>query len=136
MFVISITFVASLFIFQVPEKETILFYAFIIGNVLYYLLGILLAWICKDNRAFCKYLCPVTIFLKPMSYFSFLRVKCDHDTCIHCKKCIEHCPMNVDMIDDSRKRCNGTECILCAKCINECPMKALKLTFFEREKKS
>jgi NAD-dependent dihydropyrimidine dehydrogenase PreA subunit len=43
--------------------------------------------------------------------------------------------MNVDMIDDSRKRCNGTECILCAKCINECPMKALKLTFFEREKK-
>ena len=32
MFVISITFVASLFIFQVPEKETILFYAFIIGN--------------------------------------------------------------------------------------------------------
>ena len=135
MFFLSITFVASLFIFQVPEKETILFYAFIIGNVVYYLVGILLAWICKDNRAFCKYLCPVTIFLKPMSYFSFLRVKCDHDTCIHCKKCIEHCPMNVDMIDDSRKRCNGTECILCAKCINACPMKALKLTFFEREKK-
>lgn len=27
----------------------------------------------KDNRAFCKYICPVTVFLKLMSYFSLLR---------------------------------------------------------------
>ena len=26
----------------------------------------------KDNRAFCKYICPITVFLKPMSYFSVL----------------------------------------------------------------
>ena len=125
-FLISLTFVASLFVFKVGNLETIMFYSFIIGNLIYYGLGILLAFIFKDNRAFCKYICPITIFLKPMSYYSYLRVRCDHSKCINCHKCIKNCPMNVDMLDDSRKRKNGTECILCAKCINECPKNALK----------
>ena len=83
--------------------------------------------IVKDNRAFCKYICPITIFLKPASYFSLLRVKSDHEKCIKCNKCTKNCPMNVDMLNDSRKRKNGTECILCFKCIKECPKKALKI---------
>ena len=67
------------------------------------------------------------IQLKPASYFSYLRVKCDHTKCIDCKKCVNNCPMNVDMLDDSRKRKNGTECILCCNCINNCPKNALDL---------
>ena len=126
-FLMSFSFVASLFIFKVGNLETIMFYSFIIGNLIYYGLGIMLAFVSKDNRAFCKYICPITIFLKPMSYFSYLRVRCDHNKCINCKKCVRNCPMNVDMLDDSRKRKNATECILCAKCINECPKKALRL---------
>lgn len=127
MFLLSLSFVSSLFIFKVKNLENIMFWSFIIGNIIYYTLGILLALIFKDNRAFCKYICPVTIFLKPASYFSYLRVKCDHDKCIGCKKCIKNCPMNVDMLDNSRKRKNGTECILCFKCIKDCPKKALKI---------
>ena len=125
-FLMSLTFVCSLFIFKIGNKEEIMFYSFIIGNLIYYGLGILLAFILKDNRAFCKYICPITVFLKPMSYFSYLRVRCDHSKCINCNKCVRNCPMNVDMLDDSRKRKNGTECILCAKCINECPKHALR----------
>ena len=127
VFLISLTFVGALFIFKVGNLETIMFYSFIIGNLIYYGLGILLAFILKDNRAFCKYICPITVFLKPMSYYSKLRVKCDHSKCINCQKCVKNCPMNVDMLDDSRKRKNGTECILCVKCINECPKNALDL---------
>jgi len=127
IFIISLTFVASLFIFKVGNLETIMFYSFIVGNIIYYGLGIILAFILKDNRAFCKYICPITVFLKPASYYSYLRVKCDHSKCINCKKCVRNCPMNVDMLDDSRKRKNGTECILCGKCMNECPKNALKL---------
>lgn len=127
MFIISLLFVASLFIFKVQNIEKIIFYAFIIGNIIYYLIGISLAILLKDNRAFCKYICPVTIFLKPASYFSYLRVKCDHTKCIKCGKCLNSCPMNVDMLDDSRKRINGTECILCLNCIENCPKKALDL---------
>ena len=104
-----------------------MFWAFIIGNIIYYAIGIILAIILKDNRAFCKYICPITVFLKPMSYFSVLRVKCDKEKCVSCKKCVNECPMNVDMLDNSRKRKNGTECILCLKCIDECPKKALHL---------
>ena len=67
------------------------------------------------------------MFLKPASYFSVMRIKCDKDKFITCGKCKRNCPMNVDMLDNSRKRKNGTECILCLKCANECPKKALRL---------
>lgn len=46
-----------------------MFWLFLAGNVLYYIAGIALAFAFKDNRAFCKYLCPITVLLKPMSYF-------------------------------------------------------------------
>jgi polyferredoxin len=127
VFLLSLSFVGALFIFKVDNLENIMFWSFIIGNVIYYALGIFLAFLFKDNRAFCKYICPVTVFLKPASYYSVLRIKCDHTKCINCKKCINNCPMNVDMLDDSRKRKNGTECILCCNCIKGCPKNALNL---------
>jgi polyferredoxin len=103
----------------------IMFWSFIVGNILYYGIGVILAFVLKDNRAFCKYICPITVFLKPASYFALLRIKNDADKCVSCNRCKRVCPMNVDMINNSRKRINGTECILCLKCIEECPKKAL-----------
>ena len=50
--------------------------------------------ICKDNRAFRKYICPVTVFLKPISYFSLIRIQCDKDKCILCMECVKNCPKN------------------------------------------
>ena len=94
-------------------------------NALYYLVGIVFAFLFQDNRAFCKYLCPITVFLKPMSYFSLLRVHCDEDKCVHCRKCLQVCPMNVEVNKETRKRKNGTECILCYECTKVCPSKAL-----------
>lgn len=124
-FSLSLIFIASLFLAHVGNMERIMFWSFIIGNLLYYAAGIILAFSFKDNRAFCKYVCPVTVFLKPMSYFSMLRIKCDKSKCISCGKCKRVCPMDVDITDDSRKRVNGTECILCLECVKSCPTKAL-----------
>lgn len=124
-FVISLVFVLALFLAHVGDIEKIMFRAFVIGNALYYAVGIALAYAFKDNRAFCKYICPVTVFLKPASYFAILRVKCDKEKCISCGKCKQVCPMDVDVTDDSRKRQNGTECILCMECVKNCPEKAL-----------
>jgi polyferredoxin len=124
-FLLSFVFVSTLFAFKIKNMENILFWAFLMGNALYYIIGIILAFKLKDNRAFCKYICPITVFLKPMSYFSLIRIKCDKSKCISCGKCKNVCPMNVDMTDNSRKRKNGTECILCMECTKICPKSAL-----------
>ena len=125
MFVLSLALVSGLFLMKVAHLEQIMFWLFLAGNALYYLAGIALAFVFKDNRAFCKYLCPITVFLKPMSYFSLLRVHCDEEKCVHCGKCLRICPMNVEVNKESRKRKNGTECILCYECTKACPTKAL-----------
>ncbi len=124
-FALSLAFVAALFMFRVGDMEKIMYAAFLIGNVVYYAVGIALAFALKDNRAFCKYVCPVTVFLKPMSYFSLTRITCDSGKCVSCGKCAQVCPMDVDVTDNSRSRKNGTECILCMECVKHCPKKAL-----------
>lgn len=126
-FILSLIFVAGLFLLNIANKEKIMFWSFLTGNALYYGIGIALAIALKDNRAFCKYVCPVTVFLKPMSYFSLLRVKVDASKCVSCGKCERVCPMNVKVTDNRRSRENGTECILCMECVNNCPKEAIKL---------
>ncbi len=125
VFAVSLAFVAGLFLAHVGNLERIMFWAFIVGNVLYYAVGIVLAFVFKDNRAFCKYICPITVFLKPASFFALFRIKCDKEKCVSCGRCKAVCPMDVDMTDNSRKRKNGTECILCMECVKACPKKAL-----------
>ena len=125
VFALSLILILLLFHFGKASKHT-LFVLFLIGNLVYYVVGITLAVLFKDNRAFCKYICPITVFLKPMSYFSLLRIRCDEEKCIHCGKCLKVCPMDVEVNRDSRQRKNATECILCQKCKKECPVKALK----------
>ena len=125
-FGMSLLFVAALFLLNVGNKERIMFWSFLTGNALYYLTGISLALVLRDNRAFCKYICPVTVFLKPASYFSLLRVKVDKSKCVSCGSCSRACPMNVDIMDPSRKRKNGTECILCMECAAACKKDAIR----------
>ncbi len=125
VFAASLIFVAALFLANVGGLEKIMSWAFLIGNVLYYGVGVALAFAFQDNRAFCKYICPITVFLKPMSYFSLTRITCNKEKCISCGKCKKVCPMDVDMTDNSRRRKNGTECIHCMECVKACPKDAL-----------
>lgn len=128
-FIFSAIFIGVIILryFKTSITENALLVLFIISNLLYYTAGIILAFIYKDNRAFCKYLCPITVFLKPASYFSLLRIKVDPEKCTQCKKCINSCPMQVDMLNPKRTRKNGTECILCLNCIQTCPNRAAKI---------
>ena len=123
----SFAFALWLFLAKVTNAKEIMFWAFVAGNAFYYAVGIGLALALKDNRAFCKYLCPVALRMKPAASISRARVTCDDALCIQCGKCRKACPMDVDMTDNSRKRENATECILCMTCVDECPKKALKV---------
>ena len=123
----SFAFALWLFLAKVTNAEEVMFWAFIGGNVLYYAAGIGLAFALRDNRAFCKYLCPISLLMKPAASISRTRVTVDPQLCVQCGKCQKVCPMDVDMTDNSRSRTNGTECILCLTCVDACPKQALKL---------
>lgn len=127
LFALSAALVAGLFLLGAEDKGRVMAWLFLAGNAMYYTSGILLAVLWKDNRAFCKYLCPITVFLKPMSYWSRSRVTVDEGACVDCGACHAACPMEVDMTDNARSRANGTECILCMECVRACPHDALTL---------
>ena len=124
-FAASLALVTGLVLMKLADIEMVMFWLFIGGNVLYYAVGTILAFAFRDNRAFCKYICPITVFLKPMSRYSLIRLHCDESKCIGCGKCLRVCPMNVEVNKESRKRQNATECILCYECKKECPVNAI-----------
>lgn len=49
MFVLSLALVSGLMAIKIAKLEQIMFWLFIVGNVLYYILGIGLAFVLKDN---------------------------------------------------------------------------------------
>lgn len=126
LFIISPILVSALFILKMATNTT-MFYLFIIVNILYYIIGIILAYHLKDNRAFCKYICPITIFLKIGSKYSLLKIKYDENKCDDCKKCYRSCPMDVDICSNDKNKTNATECILCMSCAKSCKKNALSL---------
>lgn len=128
IFVSTFIIVALMFYLKVPNLSNIMILMFIFGNIIYYVSGIILAYKFEDNRAFCKYFCPITVFLKPASYYSLTRINFNEETCIDCNKCIKVCPMDVDILSNERNRNNATECILCLDCIKKCPNDSLSLS--------
>jgi len=104
---------------------------FIIGNLLYYAVGIVLAYVLKDNRAFCKYVCPVSVPLKVSTRFSIIKIGQAEGECNDCDACEKMCPMDVRISDYilNHQRVLSTECSLCQTCITVCAQNALKLSF-------
>lgn len=103
---------------------------FALGVLSYYLIGISLALLLKDNRAFCKYLCPLAVPLKTTAAFSLLKISGVSTHCADCEACVESCPMNIRVRDYimAGERVLSTECTLCLTCIHVCPHQSLKLS--------
>ena len=112
-----------------PQSTTELYW-FISGNVLFYSAGIALAFKLRDNRAFCKYMCPVPVLQKITSGFALLKVKIDPARCIDCGICEKVCPMDIKLLEykNNNQRILSTECIWCDTCIYECPKNAVSST--------
>ncbi len=117
--------------FREGASGTIAVTWFIVGNLLYYAVGIILAYSLKDNRAFCKYVCPVTVPLKITSRFSLIKIGKGVGQCNDCDACEKLCPMDIRISDYilNNQRVLSTECSLCQTCITVCAQDALKLSF-------
>jgi polyferredoxin len=112
------------------RKKNVELYWLLIGNALYYIIGITLAALLHDNRAFCKYVCPIPVFMKIGARFSLLKNEIDSNKCIECRKCEVNCPMQIKLLDYKQQgyRIMSTECILCQTCESVCPKDAIKMT--------
>ncbi|MBI5033958.1 MAG: 4Fe-4S binding protein [Chloroflexi bacterium] len=104
---------------------------YVVGNLFYYLVGIVLAFALKDNRAFCKYICPVSVPLKVASRFALFKIGATGNECNDCGACVKMCPMDVRIPEYIRngERVLSTECSLCQTCITVCAKDSLKLSF-------
>jgi polyferredoxin len=103
----------------------------LVGNLVYYSIGIALAFTLRDNRAFCKYVCPIPVLQKFPSRFSMLKVEGAAEKCTGCEACDKMCPMDIQISQytQSHQRVLSTECILCNECVDVCAHDALKISF-------
>ena len=133
-FAMSLSLVLVLwFLFQyraIPVGQAALVWL-VAGNALYFGSAIVLALVLEDNRAFCKYLCPITVILKVTSRFAFLKIEGDRETCRQCGACNRACPMDINIMEyvNNGERVLSTECIFCMTCTTACPDGILKDTF-------
>lgn len=101
---------------------------FLVGNGIYFLLGIPLAFIFQKRRAFCKVLCPVSLVMKIPTKVSMLKMKPTGKECIDCELCNKNCPMDVDVMGyiKAQRKVSSTECVLCSTCKYVCPVGAIE----------
>lgn len=131
-FVLSLGLVASLVIvFGYRPRHWTPLWWLVTGNLLYYASAIPMAYLLKDNRAFCKYLCPVAVLMKLGSRFALLKIKGVSERCDWCMACVKMCPMDIRIPDyvKAGERVLSTECILCQTCASACPTSALSVTW-------
>jgi ferredoxin-type protein NapH len=103
---------------------------FLGGVALYLILGVALAYALRDNRAFCKYLCPAGALALPAARLSLLKVRGDPARCNALGECVAACPMDIRITDYTRHgvRVLSSECIQCQACLNVCPDGGLSLS--------
>ncbi|MCX7830294.1 MAG: 4Fe-4S dicluster domain-containing protein, partial [Acidobacteria bacterium] len=98
-----------------------------LGNAIYYLIAIPLAFYFKDRRAFCKIACPVSLVMKPTASLAMIKIKPTGKKCKECGLCNKICPMDVDVMNFVKRgrKITDTECILCEDCGTVCPVGAI-----------
>jgi polyferredoxin len=113
-------------IFQTAKQGQLIW--FLVGNGIYYITGISMAFIFKKKRAFCKIACPVSLVMKGQSTVALIRRKPTENDCIACGLCNKNCPMDIDIVSfiKNKKSITSGECIQCCICINVCQKNAIK----------
>jgi len=82
-------------------------------------------------RFFCRYLCPMGIFLGLVNRLSPFRLERNQDTCIDCMLCDKKCPVGIPV--QSMIEVDRVECLSCGECVPICPVpETLEFKFARR----
>jgi len=73
----------------------------------------------REQRAFCRYICPLGLMLGLLNRISIFRIKLDKSKCHTCSACESSCPMGLNLPEEI----DSTDCIKCGQCIDACPSK-------------
>lgn len=90
-----------------------------------FLLLAVLLYSLRVQRPFCRYLCPLGLFLGFFNRVSILQITRDKKRCLSCGVCGKKCPMGLLL----PRGINSLDCIKCGSCIAECPPKIQALSW-------
>ena len=83
---------------------------------------LIVAMIAISGRVFCRYLCPLGAVLGLGNRFAFVRIAHHADACTGCDRCLDQCPMGIDLAN--RDFLTETSCIRCGRCVAICKQDA------------
>ena len=82
-----------------------------------------------SRRAWCRYLCPVSVSYQLIGLLSPLRIKWDKESCSNCKRCQTVCLVPHVLTDSinlgKSEYVNGSDCTRCGLCVDICDDEAL-----------
>lgn len=87
------------------------------------------------ERAWCKYLCPVSAVIGIVGRVSFSQIERNEESCIKCNKCTRICSINIDVANKIVVK--NLDCNTCLKCVDVCPVDQtldLRFKFIEKAK--
>ncbi len=100
--------------------------------VLPLVIGLLLLGLFVE-RAWCRYLCPVSAVLGIVGRFGFSQIERNEESCINCNMCTRACPVNIDVAN--KVVVQDLDCNTCLKCVDVCPVdQTLDIRFKVKEK--
>jgi ferredoxin-type protein NapH len=71
------------------------------------------------GRFYCKYMCPIGTVLGLFNKSALFRIIINMNRCTNCKRCVEVCPMKIDVRNGSFLE--RSSCIECGRCKKACP---------------
>lgn len=90
-----------------------------ISLLAYGILAVVLLAAMVEDRAWCKFVCPMGAINGIFNKFSIFKIHRNKSQCIDCGACDHACPMNISVQD--KDKVTSTLCTRCGKCVTACP---------------
>ncbi|MCK4258435.1 MAG: 4Fe-4S binding protein [Halanaerobiales bacterium] len=80
-----------------------------------------------EERAWCKYACPLGAINGLFNKISIFKIHRNEKQCLDCGICNRECPMDIDV--DNKSKITSSICVRCGKCVSICPAKSDTLEY-------